>query len=370
MKRVGLIVNPIAGMGGSVGLKGTDGPVLLKQARLLGAHPLANTRALAALRCIADLKEPLEIFCYPDDSGENAILAAGLKPKVVATDYRPETNSHDTKIAVQDFLDLGIDLLIFVGGDGTARDIEAIVKRKIPVIGVPAGVKMHSAVFAVSPLAAGQLAAQFLSHESVGYSPKEVMDRDENSDKTDLLSSRLFGFLNVPNMPHLIQGPKISSRSEPEEVMGIAQAIIEGMDDDTNYVIGPGTTCKAILKSLHLDSILTGVDIVRKKDLICGDANESDITACVTATRSKIVVTVIGGQGFIFGRGNQQISEKILFNVGIENIIVIATQEKLLSLEGNPLRIDLNIAAATSMFPDYIKVVTGYNTMTVYPVEH
>jgi len=193
------------------------------------------------------------------------------------------------------------------------------------------------------------------------------MDIDENSYREGIVSSQLFGFLDVPDVPNLVQGPKLASRSEPEKVMGIAQAVIEQLDGDTTYVIGPGTTTKWILAMLNLESTLVGVDVIRNKKMIKKDANESDISACIADSPCKIVVSVIGGQGFLFGRGNQQISENILISVGIENVIVVASPEKLMSLNGNPLRVDLGVSEVVSMFPDYFKVITGYNEETVYP---
>lgn len=353
-------------MGGSVGLKGTDGNAW-QQAKALGAQQRANARANVALKQIADGCFNQEIYCYSGEMGGDAVTNAGLRAHIIGNPALPST-FRDTKNAAQSLLKENIDLLLFVGGDGTARDIESVINLRIPVIGIPAGVKMHSAVFANSPNQAGQLAVKFLRDEVARCNRLEVMDIDEARYRQGQISASLFGYLQVPYIQEFIQGPKSAIKNSEEKTTAIAQTIIEGMDNETIYLIGPGTTSKAIMKMLLLEYTLIGVDVIQNKKLLALDANEAKILDLVTDKPAMIIVSIIGGQGFVLGRGNQQLSSRVVQTVGTEKIVVVATQEKLVALSGKPLKIDLNDPDCESSFPQYMKVITGYNETTVYPI--
>ncbi|RLI73658.1 hypothetical protein DRO97_07050, partial [Archaeoglobales archaeon] len=160
-KKIGFVVNPIAGMGGKVGLKGTDGKY--KEALKLGAKPIAPLKAVEFLNFLKSYQKMFDLYTYPKMMGEYEALQAGFKPIVVGEiceKTKEETTAEDTKNAAK--LLMNSDILVFVGGDGTARDIYEVVKDKIPVLGVPSGVKMHSAVFALNPRAASSVVLNFL----------------------------------------------------------------------------------------------------------------------------------------------------------------------------------------------------------------
>ncbi|MGB9439564.1 MAG: NAD(+)/NADH kinase, partial [Desulfobacterales bacterium] len=155
MKKVGLIVNPIAGMGGRVGLKGSDGNEILKKAKEMGAQAEAPERTIKALMSVVPLKDSIEVVTYPYDMGEEEAITCGIAPKVIGHIKREKTDANDTFKAARKMEQLAVDLLLFAGGDGTARDIYRAIGDKIPALGIPTGVKMHSAVFAISPKYAG-----------------------------------------------------------------------------------------------------------------------------------------------------------------------------------------------------------------------
>ena len=366
MKRLGLIVNPIAGMGGSVGMKGTDGSAL-QRAKELGALQQANTRTSRALKWISDSATHPEVFCYSGEMGGETAASAGLNVHIIGSPQVP-SGRQDTIDATQTLLTEDVDLIIFVGGDGTARDIESVLGMNIPVIGVPAGVKMHSAVFANSPNQAGQLAVKYLKNEVRRCNNLEVMDIDEALYRKGQISASLYGYLQVPYVAELVQGPKTPVKSSDDETAAIAQSIIEHMDTETIYLIGPGTTSKAIMRLLELEYTLIGVDVIRNKKLLALDVNEAKILDLIKACPARIVVSIIGGQGFLFGRGNQQLSSRVLRKVGLGAVTAVAAPEKLMTLSGRPLRVDLNDPELESEFPRHIRVITGYNEETVYPI--
>lgn len=368
MHRIGLIVNPIAGMGGRVGLKGTDGPEIVEKARSLGAVPESPRRACEALKQLETLKDEVEIITYPGDMGENEAIKCGFKVTVIGS-FKEETSAEDTRQAARDMLSLNVDLLLFAGGDGTARDVYNAIKDSIPVIGIPAGVKIHSSVFAINPKRAGELAALYLTKKVDRLKEAEVMDIDEQSFREGIVSARLYGYLKIPYEKSRVQNVKSGSpASEEFYQQAIAAEVVENMEDDCIYVIGPGTTTRQIMKALGLDYTLLGVDVVYKKDLVAKDVTEKQLLEIIQGKKAKVVITPIGGQGYLFGRGNQQLSPRVISTVDKGNIIVVATKNKLHSLKGNPLLVDTGDDDINKMLSGFIRVITGYHEYAIYPV--
>jgi len=367
-KKLGLIVNPIAGMGGRVGLKGTDGKDILEKAIGLGATPVSPTRAVEALRRITPIKNDIELMTYPHDMGETEARECAFHPLVIGSITKGSTTPADTKNAANEMLKLAVDLILFAGGDGTARDICEAVDEKVVVLGIPAGVKIHSSAFAVHPMTAGDLALRYLRGELTAVREAEVMDIDEQAFREDRLYAKLHGYLRIPYEETLVQGAKAGSFSEESAMEEIASDVVENMEPDCIYVFGPGTTTKAIVEKLGLKKTLLGVDVVYREELVASDVNERQLLELIEGRKAKIVVTVIGGQGFIFGRGSQQISPDVIRRVGRENVVVVATPNKLASLMGRPLLIDTGDQELDKIMVGYIRVITGYRMRAMYIV--
>ena len=376
MKKLGLIVNPIAGMGGRVGLKGTDSEDVYQRALDLGAQPRSHGRAVEALTVIANEMPEATLLTCTGAMGEDAARQLGMS--AVLIDGTPReglgTTPEDTRRAALEMQRSGVELLLFAGGDGTARDIcdalkSADSERSMSVLGIPAGVKMHSAVFALTPRRAGEIAASFLAGEQVAVAEAEVMDIDEDAFRSGRLSATLHGYLNVPQDSSGVQSTK-SGVVAADDTAGtdIARRIIADMVDDTLYIIGPGTTTAAIPEALNIPNSLLGVDVISNNRLIAADATENDLLRLTDGKPAKIIVSVIGGQGYIFGRGNQQISPRVIRRIGSDNIIVVATRGKLLELRGKPLLVDTGDSELDEELSGYIKVVTGYRESQVHRV--
>jgi len=368
-KKVGLIVNPMAGVGGRVGLKGSDGEKLQKEAISLGAIPESHNRTVQALKRLMPLKTGIQLVTYPGEMGENAAKACGFNPTVIGSITTGSTSAEDTRRAALDMMAMDIALLLFAGGDGTARDIYNAIGGKLPVAGIPAGVKIHSAVYARNPLQAGELAYQYLQGQTLHLREVEIMDIDEAAFRNGVLTAKLYGYLKTPYQRRLLQGLK--SGSAPNEVasqMEIAHQVVNSMEDDVLYIIGPGTTTRAITTRLGLEKTLLGVDVLRNRELVARDVNEAMLLELVHGARAKIILTPIGGQGFLFGRGNQQISPAVIKNVGVENILVVSTREKINSLRGQPLLVDSGERELDQLLSGHIKVITGYDESVIYKV--
>ena len=369
MKKLGLIVNPVAGIGGSVGLKGSDGKEIQRMALEMGAVPHAGDRAAQALERLRRVRD-LEVITYPMEMGEDAARKAGFEPTVIGSIEHGRTTAEDTRRAAREMKDLGVDLLLFAGGDGTARDIYEAVGTELPALGIPAGVKIHSAVYATNPISAGDLAALFLQGEVTSLKEEEVMDIDEEAVRKGVVSARLYGYLKVPYRRSLVQSSKVESIGEEASKAAIARDIVERMEKGCMYIIGPGTTTRAITDELGLPKTLIGVDVVMDRKLIAADANESRLLEFLDEHDGfvKIIVTPIGGQGYIFGRGNQQISPRVIERAGRENIIVVSTPGKLHALGHRPLLVDTGDPEVDRMLSGYMTVITGYNERAVRKV--
>jgi predicted polyphosphate/ATP-dependent NAD kinase len=365
---VGLIVNPIAGMGGAVGLKGTDGKEILEKALTLGAKPVASSRAETFLSELKTIKVDIYFKVGAGQMGEEETRNQGY-PYTVFGEQKKETNQKDTVAVAKEIVFDGVDLLIFCGGDGTARDILNAVDRQLPVLGVPTGVKMHSAVFAVDPKAAARIVSRFL-RKQLPLWEAEVMDIDEEAFRKGRVSARLHGYLLSPYEPRLIQGAKIASpvtENELRNQAAIALYIIENMIEDYVYIVSAGTTTRTIGDLLDERKTLLGVDLISNKKIVGKDVNENQILDAIKGKKAKIIVTPIGGQGFIFGRGNQQISPKVIRKVGIDNIIVIASENKMKNLK--MLKVDTGDPKLDTDFHGTINVLTDYKIEQKVPIK-
>lgn len=368
-KKLGFLVNPIAGMGGRVGLKGTDGRGILEKAIALGAQPWARERAKEALKPLLSLKDKIELVSYPSPMGEDIARDCGFLPKVIRADLGDVTTANDTAHAAGAMLKKRVDLLLFAGGDGTARDICGAVGTSLVCLGIPAGVKIHSGVFASYPVRAGELAALFLQKSVQRTVEAEVMDVDEEELRREIVSARLYGYLAIPHMERFLQRTKAgSSGNEKYSQEAIAAEVTGDMADEFRYLIGPGTTTSAILQRLGLDHSLLGVDLVWRGNLLGKDLNETQILEKIRGKPTKLIITPVGGQGFLLGRGNQQISPEVIEQIGKDNILIVATKQKIHSLNGRPLLVDTGEEALDRTLSGYYRIVTGFREAIIYKV--
>lgn len=389
MHKIGLIVNPVAGIGGRVGLKGSDGADIQRKALELGAEPQASDRAGQALERLKSVPS-LQIITYPGEMGESPARASGFEPTVIGAIEPGSTTAKDTVEAAREMQRQGVELLLFAGGDGTARDIYRAIGEELPALGIPAGVKIHSAVYATNPASAGSLAALYLQGRVSSLQEAEVMDIDEEAFRSGTVSAKLYGYLRIPFRTSLVQSQKMASIGGGS-LAAIAEDIVERMEPNCLYLVGPGTTTRAITDELLMTKTLLGVDVVRVADggqtsesrgePVLADANEGQLLRLLAGkTRAKIIVTLIGGQGFIFGRGNQQLSPSVIRAVNADaarsngttkpwgNIIVVGTKEKLYALGNKPLRVDTGDPILDEMLSGYVTVVTGYHERAVRKV--
>ena len=366
--KIGFLINPIAGLGGSVGLKGTDG--LVEEALKRGAKPVACERAKKCMQEL-ELDTSSVILTCSADMGENAMINQSQRYEVMYS-FEGNSTSEDTKNACKTFLEAGVDLLLFCGGDGTARDVYSIVGKDIPVIGIPAGVKMHSAVFAISPGGAAKIVEHFAAGKAE-LRDAEVMDTDEDAYRRNELRMKVFGYAQTPYEPVLVQQGKslFQSVSEEKAKEEIARFACEFMADGSLYILGAGTTTHKIAELLGMgeEKTLLGVDTVKNRELVGKDLNERELLRLLKKENEnekkkkgifpvKLLVSPIGAQGFVFGRGNQQLSAKVIEKVGVENVIVLATPHKL--SETPFLLVDTGSEKLDKQLSGYMSVVCGY----------
>lgn len=372
MKRLGLIINPIAGIGGRVGLKGSDGVEIQRKALALGAQPQSHLRAAQALEALLPLRDTFELVTPPGAMGDTVARQCGFIPHPLPFSSWEEGNStsaEDTIRAGRWMADHPVDLLLFAGGDGTARDIFTAVGTQVPVLGIPAGVKIHSAVFATHPRAAGEIAAAYVRGERLELREAEVVDLDEETYRAGSVITRLYGYLQVPHVAHRLQNKKAPTpASESVRAESIAAAVIESMQPGWIYILGPGTTTRVIADRLGFPKTLVGVDVYSRAGVIALDVSEARLLELIESQPAKIIVTPIGGQGFIFGRGNQQIAPRVIQKVGRENILVVSLSEKLNAMKGEPFMVDTGDSSVDEMLAGYMQVIVGYWEKVIYRI--
>lgn len=369
-KSIGIIINPIAGIGGRVGLKGSDGESTLQRALALGATPESANKAAVAIEQLLGIADDLAVYTYGGDMGETTLEAFGITPILVGEPLSEPTTAEDTLRAVAGFREHRVDLIMFAGGDGTARNVYEGIGTDIPVIGIPAGVKIHSAVYATNPRNAGIVAKEYLTGESKMVQSAEVMDIDEDLFRQGRVDAMLYGEMLVPVSEGRVQHMKSGGGSDEDSMVGMAEYIVDKMTDDTIYIIGTGGTTQSIMEELGLPNTLLGVDVVQNRKLVASDVTEAELWSLIEdpSLDVKIIVTVIGGQGYLFGRGNQQISPRIIRRAGLDNVMVVATPSKLLSLHGGDLLVDTGDAVLDAELSGYIEVTIGYGHTSIQSV--
>jgi predicted polyphosphate/ATP-dependent NAD kinase len=355
MRRIGFIVNPVAGMGGSVGLKGTDG--MVTEAIRRGAEPHAADRAAITLSSL-NRSTGLLFFTCSGFMGEETLKKTGVQNYIVRYRASGTSTAEDTKRAAKAFLHEGVDLILFCGGDGTARDVFDAVGRSVPILGIPAGVKMYSGVFAVDPATAAGIVA---GEQPVVLRDAELLDVDEEAYRAGELRTHVYGIARVPGITGSVQVAKqvFEEADEGRAKEEIARFIAEIVQPDTLYILGAGTTTEAIAEKIGVKKTLLGVDAVKNGQLVATDADERTLLGLIEKEKDvRIIVSPIGAQGFVFGRGNQQLSAGVIRRVGIPNVIIVATPHKL--RETPVLYIDTGDPALNESFGGSVQVVSGY----------
>lgn len=369
MIKLGLIINPYAGIGGAVGLKGSDGETTRAEALARGAQRKAMSRTAQALAELSAFRQRFIFITVKGEMGSDTLDALGLPYELLATDIpATQTQAIHTQQAAKHMLEQNLDMLIFAGGDGTARDICAIVGDAVPVLGIPAGVKIHSGVFGITPKATGEVLLALLQGQLVDIREAEVRDLDEDAFRHDQVKAKHYGEMRVPQLGHFVQAVKQGGVEVEELVLAdIAAWITRNLEDDTLYLIGSGKTTAAIMEELYLDNTLLGVDAVLNNQQIGKDLTAKQIQQLLEQhPNAKAVLSVMGGQGHVFGRGNQQFTPAILRKLGKKNIILVSAKSKITALNGRPLIIDSGDPQLDQEWAGTIEIITGYNDQIVH----
>lgn len=375
VSKIGFVVNPIAGMGGKVGLKGTDG--VLKQAIKLGAKPVAPDKAnvtISEFISSYSKKDEIQWFTCSGKMGADELSKAGVKKmEIVYSPSSKETTSDDTKNACKKFLEKKVELILFCGGDGTARDIFEIVTTKIPILGIPSGVKMHSGVFGITTNASAKMLHEFVN-KRLTIGDAEIMDLDEARYRKGEWNIRLFGIAKGIVEPTYVQVGKTTfeSVSDDEIKDELSEHVIETIEQNNDYLFlfGSGGTIDYIAKKIGIKNTLLGIDAVYKKKVIGSDLNEESILKLLEKyPKIKVILSPIGAQGFILGRGNLQLSSKVISKIGLDNIIIISTPAKLTSTP--IIRVDTGDKKLDNMFAEkeFMMVVIGYRLSRVVKIQ-
>ena len=354
--KLGLLVNPYAGIGGALALKGSDGVEIREKALALGAEKKALDKTRLALEHILPIKDQLQLFVASGDMGENLAKDMGFNYSVVYQPENTQTESQDSEATAKALLAHQVDLILFAGGDGTARNVCHVVGSSVPVLGVPAGCKIHSAVYAITPAAAGRVLKQVIKGEIVSVSDAQVMDIDEAL---------------VPTELRYIQAVKMGGKESDELVLAdIAAHIIEIIEDNPEhvFVMGSGSTVEFVMQELGIKNTLLGVDVIKNKQLLASDVTASELLTLTTNQSCKLVLTLIGGQGHIIGRGNQQLNADFLKRLDKDNILLVATKTKLSNLSGRPLIVDSGNTDVDLQLSGLISIITGYHDQVLYPI--
>ncbi|GAD03657.1 ATP-NAD kinase family protein [Agarivorans albus] len=367
MIKLGLIVNPIAGVGGSVALKGSDG--VSDQALAKGATKKANLRAEQALQALSQVQQAFIVYTASGEMGEDLCQKLSLPHEVIYQANQP-SDALDTQQAAQQLAKLGLELLIFAGGDGTARDVLSAVGEGTKCLGIPAGCKIHSGVYGVTPAASGIVIEKLVKGEMLSLKSADVMDIDEQAFRQGRVRAKCFGEMLVPDELRYVQSVKQSGIESEELVLqDIAAEVIELLEDE-QFIAGSGSTVAAIMQELSLPNTLLGVDLVKDHQIVQEDLTEAELINRISNVKTKLLITPIGGQGHLFGRGNQQLSPAVIRKLGRENIVVVATKTKLKSLHGRPLIVDTGDTELDKNLSGSIKVITGYRDYIMYRVSN
>jgi len=372
--KIGFIVNPVAGMGGKVGLKGTDG--VLKEAVELGAVPVSHDKAVETVTDFLSnySKDDLEWYTCSGEMGYNELTSAGIKKAEIVYEFsNANTTSKDTINACKKFIKNNVDLILFCGGDGTARDVFKAVSNKIPILGIPAGVKMHSGVFGINTSAVAKMLHEFIN-KSLTIGEVEIMDLDEKRYRKGEWNIKLFGIAKGIVEPTYVQVGKscYESVSDDEVRDELTEHIVDEIDQNSDYLyfFGSGGTIDYIAKKMDIKNTLLGIDAVFNKKLVGSDLNEKGILEFLGKyPKSKVILSPIGAQGFILGRGNLQLSPKVIKKIGIDNIVVISTPSKLASTP--IIRVDTGDKKLDSDFvkKEFMMVVIGYRLSRVVKIQ-
>ncbi|MBT4161536.1 MAG: ATP-NAD kinase family protein [Gammaproteobacteria bacterium] len=364
--RIGLLLNPVAGMGGPTGLKGTDG--VIDEAIRRGGESRVDERVELCLNSLVDTD--IEWLTLPAAMGADLLARLGLPHKVTGRVQEGRTTAEDTRRGVVSLEGEGIDLLLFAGGDGTARDIVDSYHDCSAILGVPCGVKMHSGVFATSPQAAAGLINKLSVGELLSVIQAEVRDIDEASFREGIVKTQFYGELPVPDDLRFMQQTKVGGREVEELVIEeIAAEFIENLDPETLYIMGSGSTIAGVMAAMGLPSTLLGIDVIKNREIVATDVSEQQLLKLLQKDLpARIVVTAISGQGHIFGRGNQQLSPVVIRKVGVNNIDILASKSKLAGLNKRPLLVDTGDMALDESLRGIRSIVTGYEDRVLYRI--
>lgn len=378
MVRLGLLVNPDAGLGGRLGLKGSDGQAEL--ARSMGAEDRSGPRMRAMLEHFSSIHragfEDISWVTSEGRMGTEWFPEAEIGSISTVHSSSRGTSAADTQDAVNSLLESEIDLLVYAGGDGTTRDVVAALESaessETPVIGVPTGVKMHSGCFAASPKAAAEALSSWLIGDLL-LASTEVLDLDEDLYRQGKWVVRLYAEAITPSSPRWMQGSKqrIEASGEEDTTEGLADHIRELLvSDDRMLIWGSGGTLRKIAEMNEFEPTNLGIDATIGNEQVGTDLSESDLLELLSEHDgpTTLLLSPMGGQGFLIGRGNLQLSPQVLRLIGIENILGVVTPAKLLSVRR--LRIETGDPELDADFADmrYMKVLQGYRTTRVLPV--